>query len=67
MANDTTSIAIERLFSKLSTGGRIFFCQARANDALARASAAHPDERAAYMKVAGQWKSLADQFRRGLN
>ena len=55
------------LLSDCSEGGRIFFCQARANDALVRASAAHPDERAAYMRVAWQWKSLADQIRRGLN
>jgi len=67
MSDDSTSIAIERLFRKLSTGGRIFFCQARADNALARASVAQPDQRAEYVRVAGQWKSLADQIRRGLN
>jgi len=46
MSDDSTSIAVERLFRKLSIGGRIFFCQTRADDALARASAAQPDQRA---------------------
>ena len=68
MSNDTTSIAVERLFTKLSTRGRILFCQALADDAaLARASVAQPDHRAAYMRAAARWKSLADQIRRGLN
>jgi len=67
MSNDATSIAIERLFRKLSTSGRIFFCLSRADNALAQACAAHPDQRAAHVRAAGEWKSLADEIRRGLN
>ena len=67
MSSDTTSIAIEQLFRKLSASGRIFFCLSRAENALAQACAAQPDQRDAHVRVAGEWKSLADEIRRGLN
>lgn len=67
MSNDATSIAIEHLFRQLSTSGRIFFCLSRADNALAQASAAQPDQRDAHVRVASEWKSLADEIRRELH
>ena len=67
MSNDATSIAIEQLFRQLSTSGRIFFCLSRADNALAQACAAQPDQRDAHVRVASEWKSLADEIRRELN